>query len=126
MSSIFPHETARERGLEISTRVLQQDSTWLTFESEWSGHGTCGEKTPTITKVFMPALFQLTFASQVKICTYADAERQALRDLDAIYTPLKSISAYDLGPMVYDVMLDGTCISVTMERDEPGQSVDSK
>ena len=126
MSSVFPHETAGKRGLEISTRILQQDTTWLTFESEWSGGGASGSKTPTITKVFMPALFHLTFASQMEVCTCADAERRALHDLDAIYAPLKSISAYVPGPRVYDVMLDRTCISVTMERDEPEQSVEPK
>ena len=126
MSSVFPHETAGKRGLEISTRILQQDTTWLTFESEWSGGGASGSKTPTITKVFMPALFHLTFASQMEICTCADAERQALCYLDSLDTTLNNPSAYDLGPRVYDVMLDGTCISLTMERDEPEQPVEPK
>ena len=111
MQSDFPWDAAIARGLEVSTRIVEQSPTWVTFESKWSSHG---DTRVTVTKVFLPKLFQ---------SDCRDAEQRALHELDTLQTSADRCVRREAPTKVYDIMRDQRCIAVTVKRDKEPQQV---
>ena len=121
MISSFPAHFARSRGLRVSTQAVDQDVTWVIFDSEWSGPGSHGVATPTSTKVLMPALFQLSAAHTIRNGNFEAAKKRALKELDKFHRlPAGSAghNASEANPKVYDAFQEQDCIVITIERDE--------
>ena len=121
MASDVPHNIARQRGLRVFEKVVEQDKIWVTFESVYFDGIYFHQILPTITRVYMPALYAASLSGHLQMASGtsgANAKEEALDELRAVKASNRWYGKFCSGSALCDVIEHRGCIAITMRRDK--------